>query len=536
MIGGWANISPSTETPEFGAPPPIDVDIEAEISGHNEAQQNELIGRWARTHEPLFVQFGNIVLLASREDAWYLLGGSLTSEQLKTFHDLAVLVLSEDDPALEMPNEERWKANIYNKVRSSSGELAKATLVESLVLMDTYDTVDSPVAGVDFAATVKSVLTEVLPVNSKWQRWASLGDSLRTLAEADPSYFLNCVESDLASDDPELPKLFQDKVHSAFGGAIHSSLLWALETLCWSPDWLPRASLAFARLAKFDPGGTWANRPANSLTDIFLTWLPHTKATKEQRIEAIKQILASEPESGWELLKSLLPGGGSSTTSGTAMPRWRDWANGWTRRVYSDYKTTVAELAIAFAANDCVRWSEIIHGIFYVDGPTTENAVKALEKLAAERPDEQDRMRLWETIRQTLIDQQENAEEELFQRLAKVRDTIEPEDVVLKHAWLFGSRADLAYIRDDDVSDWHEALGRDQNEALKLICEKAGAEGLSQLLDVTDGGRTIGWITGAKSLLQPHEVDFRERLRCETANLVEFARSYANGAFYASSF
>ena len=217
LIGGWVNISPSTEIPMFGSPLPIDVEITAEISGHSEVEQNRIVDRWSHTHEPLFVQFGDSVLLGSREDAWYLLGGSLTAEHLKTFHDLAVFVLSEDDPALEMPSEERWKANIFNKVKSSSGELRKA-LVESLVLMNAYDTVDPSRANVDFASTVKSVLTEVLPLNSKWQRWASLGYSLRTLAEADPDYFLNCVETDLASHDPELPKLFQDQSNGVFGG------------------------------------------------------------------------------------------------------------------------------------------------------------------------------------------------------------------------------------------------------------------------------------------------------------------------------
>lgn len=535
LVGGWVNISPSNATPKFGSGPPIDVDIATEISGHSESQQNEVVNLWSQTHEPLFVQFGNSVLLVSREDAWYLLGGSLTAEQLNRFRDLAVFVLSEDDPALEMPQEDRWTANIFNKVRASSGELQRG-LVESLVLMNTYGTVDPPRANVDFVATVRSVLYEVLPADCNWQRWASLGRSLSTLAEADPDYFLNCVETDLASGDPELPKLFQDNTHSIFGGAIHSDLLWALETLCWSPDWLPRASLALARLARFDPGGTYSNRPANSLTDVFLTWLPHTKATTNQCLAVLRQVLEWEPDAGWALLKSLLPCSGSSTTSGTRMPRWRDWANGWTRRVYSDYATQVAGLAIDFAAYDCAKWSEIISGIFYVDGPTTERAIAALEALAAERPNEQERTPLWATIRQTLIDQQEKSEAELFQRLTTVRDAIEPIDPILKHAWLFGNGADLAYLRDNSPTNWHEALTADRIQALRLICEQTGTAGIDQLLQMTDGVGALGWLLGANKLITAQDIRFRERLNSNSPNMLDFARSYASGAFHALSF
>ncbi len=535
LIGGWLNVNPSSETPEFGSRSPLDLEIAAEITSHSGEEQNLIINRWSRTHEPLFVQFGKSVLLVSREDTWYLLGGSLTAEHVKSFHDLAVLVLSEDDPALEMPQEDRWKANIYNKVKASSAEIQNG-LIESLVLMNTYGTVDPPRANVDFGATVKSVLTDVLPINAKWQRWASLSHSLSTLAEADPDYFLNCVETDLASDDPELPKLFQDKAHSVFGGAIHSHLLWALETMCWSPDWLPRASLSFAKLARFDPGGTYANRPANSLTNVFLTWLPHTKATKENCIAVLQQILAFEPEIGWALLKSLLPGGGSSTTSGTEMPRWRDWANGWTGRVDSEYETMVAALAIDFAANDCSKWFDITPGILFVDRTTTEKSLTALEALAAEGHDEHNRMPLWETIRQALIDHHANSNEEWFQRIAKVRDAIEPIDVVLKHAWLFSNNADLAYIRDDTISDWHDALGRDRNQALKLICEQTGAQGIERLLKVVECGGTIGWILGANKLITAQDIRFRERLNSDSPNICDFARSYAIGAFQASGF
>jgi hypothetical protein len=53
---------------------------------------------------------------------------------------------------------------------------------------------------------------------------------------------------------------------------------------------LSRTTVVLAEIAAHDPGGNWANRPSNSLTDIFLPWKPHTLASVEKRQAALKII------------------------------------------------------------------------------------------------------------------------------------------------------------------------------------------------------------------------------------------------------
>src|SRR5205085_12184266 len=132
--------------------------------------------------EPLFLRFGTSVLVASREDAWHLLGGSITKEQLQKFRDFALLVLDEDNPAFQLEPEQRWLANLYGKVPSLSGELRRS-IVETLALMATYST-GEPDAGLDFNDTVEWILERALPRDATWQRWASFGNNLMVIAEA----------------------------------------------------------------------------------------------------------------------------------------------------------------------------------------------------------------------------------------------------------------------------------------------------------------------------------------------------------------
>ena len=119
------------------------------------------------------------------------------------------------------------------------------------------------------------------------QLWASLSDVLPLLAEAAPDVFLNAVDTASTGADPIIRKLFMDSSQNMLAASsAHTYLLWALERLAWSPDYLGGAALALARLVRLDPGGRLANRPGTSLRGIFVLWYPQTAATFEERLQA----------------------------------------------------------------------------------------------------------------------------------------------------------------------------------------------------------------------------------------------------------
>jgi hypothetical protein len=85
-------------------------------------------------------------------------------------------------------------------------------------------------------------------------------------------------------------ELFDQEDAGAFGGNYITGLLWALEGIAWEEACLSRTTVVLAEIAAHDPGGNWANRPSNSLTDIFLPWKPHTLASVEKRQAALEII------------------------------------------------------------------------------------------------------------------------------------------------------------------------------------------------------------------------------------------------------
>lgn len=136
-------------------------------------------------------------------------------------------------------------------------------------------------------------------------RWLSFAKWLPDLAEAAPDVFLEAAEA-LVADEETAKKLFEEEPLFGISSSMHTYMLWALERLAWSPDFLSRATLLLGRFAAMDPGGQMSNRPKNSLFEIYVPWHPHTTANSTRRMNAIKALHDRCPVEAWCLAVSLL--------------------------------------------------------------------------------------------------------------------------------------------------------------------------------------------------------------------------------------
>ena len=65
---------------------------------------------------------GNIGVRSKIENLFFI-GKFITKSEIDNFLFIAEYVLSEKDPSLELPEENRWMAGIYNKIRNHSDYL-----------------------------------------------------------------------------------------------------------------------------------------------------------------------------------------------------------------------------------------------------------------------------------------------------------------------------------------------------------------------------------------------------------------------------
>ncbi len=225
---------------------------------------------------------------------------TLSKFRLADFFLLAEHVLSETDPALELPEDKRWVAGLYGKVRAHSAALRKG-VCETLVILSIHgNNLFRERLAVDVEANVSTLIDRLLTPLSL-DKLLSHDNDFPRYAEAAPDAFLNLLETDLKQPQPVLLGLLRPVESGLFSGCPRTGLLWALECLAWNPQYLLRVSLLLAQLSRISIDDNWTNKPIHSLEAIFRSWMPQTAASLEQRIKTFEVLTKRFPDIGWPI-------------------------------------------------------------------------------------------------------------------------------------------------------------------------------------------------------------------------------------------
>ena len=494
---------------------PGDQLILATLSGKDYGLFREILIRWANEHDPPIRQIGNTWLFASREDGWNLLSAYLSSNDLEKLLSVVLDVLGEYDPSLDLPEGERWQANLKGKTLSKS-KLLREGLAQTLAIMGSL----GETSQIEGLRTVNEwadyIVRELLDRAKGWHLWASLSPYLQLLAEAAPDTFLSSLHNSLVSQEGGLINLFADKENHIFGSSPHTGLLWALEVLAWSPEHLGASSLILAKLARLDPGGKLGNRPPASLRNIFLSWCPSTAANLEQRLRVLSQIRESEPEVAWNLLISLLPKGMDSGNP-SAKPNWRDWMPEVRESVtYAEIFSGTAEMVkwlLQDVGTNSSRWRTLIGSVEHLRKIEFDAILDQLRTVLLTITTDSDRAQIRASLRHVISRHRQfpDAEwvlpEEAINRLEEVFSQSEPQDPLVKRAWLFTHHPDLPDMR----SDWKKFEEAVLSARVKAVEDLMVIGGLPLILELANQVQTpgeVGYAFGRSSAFGGTEMQF----------------------------
>jgi hypothetical protein len=440
--------------------------------------------------------------MISRGEAWSALGARLTDVDLDRFQKLAIVVLGEKDPKFDLPIDER----ITSGKTLSHSENIREGIAESLALLGSKPAALSSCTH-GKAESIANIVVRELLRGADWITWASLNSYLPLFAEAAPDEFLNAVETALLkpSESPFLGVFAQES--SGFGGWNYTSgLLWALETLAWHPDYLVRVTTLLGELAAIDPGGNWANRPQNSLVDIYLPWHVQTTATILQRKAAVEALLHDQPEVGWKLLMRLLPSG-HGVTSGTHKPAWRDLIpNGWKENVthgeYWDQVAGYAELTTEIAATDFLKLTELVDHLPDLPDPAYSRILDHLGSDAVTSLPEDVRLPLWEELvdlaakHRKFADAQWAMPAEVVAKIEEAATKLAPTSTSLLQRRLFSERDFELYEEKGDFEEQRQKLEQKRQDAIREILATGNIEDVLNFARQVDSPRKVGLALG----------------------------------------
>lgn len=442
--------------------------------------------------------------VASKVDALFAINKYVTDEHLTEFFWLAEYVLSESDPALDLPEDQRWAAGLYGKVRNHSTALREG-ICETLVILSVHgNNLFQDRLGIDVEADVASLIRRLLAPLTL-DKLLSHDKDLPRYAEAAPEVFLRLIEEDLRQSEPVVLGLLKPVEGGSFSSPTRTGLLWALECLAWKH--LGRVNLILAQLSRTAISDNWGNKPIASLEAIYQFWMPQTAASLKERMQALETLTRRFRNVGWQIciaqLRDVPP-----VTFPSYRPQWRSDASGVGRGVSPDewcqFKRKVLDLMLAWPKQDQKTLRDLVERLSEMPEQDQTLVWDLIDAWASSGPDEKTKADFREWIRRfafTRLGPKQDLSNATKDRARVAYKNLEPRDPVVRHSWLFAqhwiepSDGEIE-AGNFDYDKHYERIRKLREAAIKEIWAKRKFEGMTALLSLGNAPDTVGSTLG----------------------------------------
>lgn len=482
----------------------------------------------------------------SKIDLLYAIAGAVTSNDLNRYFSMARKVLGEDDPALDLDEEQRWAASIHGKTREFSGAFREG-ISETLVLLAVHgEHLFRSRLGVDTELEAMRVVRDLLPTPLTTRILEANDRDLPTYAEAAPDEFLSIIERDLKSKVPAVLGLLRPANIGAFGHSpSRNGLLWALESLSWSSETLPRAASILAWLARVEISDNWVNKPASSLKSIFRAWMPQTSANHQQRVDLMKKLAKRFPDAAWTVCVAQF-GNRHQVGDYSHKPRWRSDGYGSgepfpTWGPVMDFVREMVEMALTWQDHSLEMLCDLVERLHDLTDTDRDRVWALVETWAKTKASDADKATMREKIRVSTLSRRAVVR---AKKSAKAADLVtvgkaayaalEPSDLLNKHAWLFcngwvaESAEEIEDIEHFDLRKREERIKTLRTEALREILAQCGLGGILEFSERGNASQAIGMLAASAVL---SEQELQELLRLALTPILtgeEEVHSYKN--------
>lgn len=429
-------------------------------------------------------------------------GGRITSSQLDRFFAIAREMLSAPDPQLELPEEERWMAQVHGKVHPYS-ELLFESVCDSLMKLAVRGSEQVGLQALHIEERVSGLIHELLD-KADGQRWLSLASYLPTLAEAAPDAFLRAVQNSLRMPDGPVTRLITETSDSGFGGRCwHSGLLWALETLGWAPRRLAPVALILAQLSHVPIKGNWGNKPSGSLFGLFRSWLPQTAASLPERIKVLNLLIDRDADAAFRVLRKIAAGG-QQMAFPAHRPKWREDDAGAGRGVTYDEMHEMLDFArgklLQLSEGNAPRIVSLLQKTTLRDREELPRVLALIEPYTLPTAKDEDREIIRLALRQIIHwhrnydDAPANELNEWLSPAEACYELLAPQGLVARHRWLFDSYwLELPnHDCDDDPCERRNSIIQRRVSALTEIYQAQCMVGIENLVEVCAEPSTVG--------------------------------------------
>ena len=457
---------------------------------------------------------GDLWHSVSPADSWMLLRDRIDDADFQEFADVAHDVLTASDALSGVSGDDLFRAQIEGVEAKYSPQLRRG-VATTLALAGSNPPLGPGAAasGQGFAGGVVQRLLQSAMDDATPRTWTAISDALPLLAEADPDVVLQALRNCFAEQHAFTHTMLTEDDTDGFGfwaPSPHRQVLNALRVIAWSADHFLAATDLLARFASIDASrrrenrlsGRDLDRPLERLISIMCPWMPHTSATVEDRLTAVRMLRRSFPSVAWPLMLSMLPSRHCVQTSGNP-PRYRNWRPtqpAVSRREFAETVSAVAAMLLDDVGRDAQRWVDLAVRMGDLPSETRQDAIHRLRGVAESQPDDSLKDSVWPVLRDFVARHRQFSDTEWalpeaeLEPLDEVLGLLRPSDTGVSYGYLFSSRGPTIEGVDSAVG-WqarHEALAQKQSEAIDEILRDRGFEAILGLASAADRPDRVG--------------------------------------------
>lgn len=513
---------------------PGDIELLEKLYGTSYAKYKEVLAKWLNLPESPLKKIGETWRLTSPLDLWRSISVHLLERDFQLLEECFIQAYHSGNSVLESQMD---LPDSISKKRTYS-DWVREGLTQSLILISIPQV---EVSLRDPQSWVDRIIGGLLS-KARGETWVSINRELPLIAEASPQVFLQYASRSLSHRPPEIMDMFKEKPGVVVPMASHTGLLWALEELAWMPLYFKNACLLLHKLATLDPGGSLANRPLNSLTEIFKAWHHQTLASYEERVKVLREMLRRDVDVSWKLLKSLLPNFSSGTPSLTHRMRWRVFWEvphlTYTYREIFNMYSEVVDMLISLCDGDETRFSDLIEVAPGCMPRDRERILKWVQENVGEIRHEKNLA--WHTLRRVLNKHKLYPDanwalrrEELYP-LELLYNQLQPDDVQARYMYLFNEDIYYEVLEPSSITLSYRELSHDSIAGLMATArERAVAElveelGVERVLELRLEVKSPSYLGEALAKVIKEEQDLQYVWQCleDDAPHIAFAHGF----------
>lgn len=434
---------------------------------------------------PLVCIGGGIWRVRSPYEVMQYAKGLLTDSMMEKYRRVCLDLIQDDDPdaADEMMCEEFriWE----NKQKYSP--VIKTGAFQNLILLTLENNQRDPKLSFWVEETLKRMFE-----NWDLTRFLSNRRNFEILAEASPEAFLRLMESmpdNIAIEifSPRKQVFLTDRIY-------YAELLFSLEMLAWSEEYLNRVTKLLLRFSKYKNESNYSNKPINSLLNIYRLFHPQTYATFANRIMLLKECSTNYKEEIFKLCVKMCESLRTGCFYNNTYYRWRMF--GASEPVSNDVaKIEDVDVVVQLMLQCCEPTAKNLSIILELsfNRNVGKNGNLIVDFIRKHLICFEDRRVVADSLRKKInryisypnsCRSLSSADLDMYRSLLK---DIEPKDLICKNLWLFESmyvRLPQKRTEDFNYEQEHRELLNVRSELVRKIIETQGVDSVWGMVDM----------------------------------------------------